>query len=192
MKRQQGFTLLEILVVLSLLAVLLMLVGGAIVGASRAVAKAERYTVRLDEMRATQNFLRRAIGQALPLDFPRPGSGQRVVFLGSAQALSFIAPMSSSLGGGLQLHQVMLHGRQLQVSFAGGEPQVLLHQVRDLQLAYRGYTPTGQGTGWVSAWPWPARLPQAVRIEAQVDGAVPWVTQSVSLRLDLSSAPGAP
>lgn len=54
--RQTGFTLLEILVVLSLLGVLLGLVGAALVGANRATAKAERFSTRLDEVRAAQGF----------------------------------------------------------------------------------------------------------------------------------------
>ncbi|MQT28900.1 prepilin-type N-terminal cleavage/methylation domain-containing protein, partial [Pseudomonas helleri] len=65
MKRAvQGFTLLEVLVVLSLLGILLTLIAGAISGANRAMAKAERYSTRLDEVRSTQNFLRGALGQS--------------------------------------------------------------------------------------------------------------------------------
>jgi general secretion pathway protein J len=66
-KPQAGFTLLEIMIVLSLLAVLLTLVGGALVGANRAVVKADHYTSRLDERRAAQGFWRLAISLAVPL-----------------------------------------------------------------------------------------------------------------------------
>ena len=69
--RSHGFTLLEVLVVLSLLGVLLSLIAGAILGANRAMAKAERYSMALDEVRASQNFLRTALGQALPLNLAK-------------------------------------------------------------------------------------------------------------------------
>jgi general secretion pathway protein J len=201
--RQQGFTLLEIMIVLSLLAVLLTLVGGALVGANRAVAKADRYTSSLDERRAAQEFLRRSISQALPLDTSQNDSATSGFFEGSAQRLQFVATLPNVLGGGMQVHTVELSGpesnRNLQVSFAQvqgnvlrawGEPQILLHGVSGLNLSYRGVTPEGKSTGWVADWPWPNRLPRAVRIDVQLQGAVGWPTQVVALRLDLSGGAG--
>ncbi len=196
---ERGFTLLEILVVLSLLAVLLALVGGAIVGANRAVVKAERFTTALDETRAAQNFLRRAVSGALPLDYARGGAKQRVVFGGSAQQLEFVAPLPSSLGGGVYLHTLALHQGRLQVDFAElrgrdlqplGQSQVLLRGVESLNISYRGYSPKGELTGWLPNWPWPTRLPRSVRIDAEVKGAIPWVAQTINLQLELSGAVG--
>ena len=205
--RQQGFTLLEIMIVLSLLGVLLALVGGALLGANRAVLKAQRYTVSLDEMRAAQRFLRTSISEALPLDVTEDDSQTDGFFAGSAQRMQFVATLPGVLGGGIQRFTLALTGaeapRDLQVAFARFEPeaqvsvpasrsqpQVLLKDVEDLQFSYRGLSPKGQLTGWISDWPWPRRLPYAVRIAARVNGPVPWVTQVVALRLNLSS--GAP
>lgn len=199
MNRQGGFTLLEILVVLTLMGLFLGLVGAALVGANRALAKAEAYGVQLDEIRATQAYLRQALGQALPLSAPGGAAGKPQRFMGDATALMFFAPMTGTVVAGLQQQRVFLDDHCLKVSFTefGGDgltlpddAQVLLHGVSDLALSYQGVTPLGQPTGWIAPWPWPERLPRAVRVDLRLAGAVPWVRQQVGLRLDLSSEPG--
>jgi len=200
MKRQAGFTLLEILVVLSLLGILAGLVGTSLVSANRATAKAERFSTRLDEVQAAQHYLRRAISQALPLA-AGPPEAKPPRFVGQPAQLTFHGPLPDSIGGGLYQQHVSLAGHRLMVSFARldgqatqrfGEPQVLLHDVQQAAFSYRGRSALGQDSGWVSSWPWPERLPRAVRIEATLVGVVPWVTEQVNLRLDLASEPGSP
>jgi general secretion pathway protein J len=193
--------------VISLLGILLALVAGALLGANRAVLKAERYTSGLDEARAAQAFLRSSISQALPLDTSEDDDVTRGFFEGSAQRLQFVATLPGELGGGIQVHTLELQGpedaRHLQVAFTQvqtaangtslkgwGEPQVLLHNVESLAFSYRGFTPKGKSTGWLAQWPWPNRLPGAVRIDLRIKGAQPWVSEVVSLRLDLSGGAG--
>ena len=182
--------------VLSLLAMLLVLVGGALLGANRAVAKAQRYTTSLDEMRAAQQFLRTAISEALPLDVTEDDSQADGFFVGTPDRLQFVATLPGVLGGGIQRFTLQRSEQALQVAFAQPEshtdsarrePQVLLKNLKDLQFSYRGVSPLGQPTGWITDWPWPKRLPQAVRIAASVDGPLPWVTEVIALRLNLSS-----
>ncbi|WP_040263254.1 prepilin-type N-terminal cleavage/methylation domain-containing protein [Pseudomonas massiliensis] len=199
MTGQRGFTLLEILVVLTLMGLFLGLVGVAIVGANRALARVEAYGTQLDEVRATQAYLRRALSQALPLSAPAGDGSQPQRFVGDATTLMFFAPMAGTVVAGLQQQRVFLDDQCLMVSFAEltgggltplGDAQVLLHGVSDLAFSYQGMNSLGQPTGWIAQWPWPERLPRAVRIDLRLAGAVPWVRQQVGLRMDLSSEPG--
>lgn len=198
--RQQGFTLLEVLVVLILLAILLTLITTVISGASRSVNLAQRDSAAMDEINGTHAFLEHAISQVLPLSYQANDPHNQMLFDGQAQRLTFVAPLPAYLGGGLYVNHIYLRGQTLAVSFnampdVGGaalaEPQVLLRQVEDLQFAYRGNDPRGKQTDWLMSWPWPSRLPQFVRISARLPAPWRWTTQVVTLKLDLSGE-GAP
>lgn len=201
MKREAGFTLLEILMVLTLLGVLLTLVAGAILGANRAVAKAQRFAANVDEVRAAQNFLRVAVAHVLPLRLSDEEGANQAVFLGRPDAMTFVGPLPATLGGGLHQQRIQWVDQRVEVAFsrfsgqgdqALAESQTLLRQVRHLQLSYRGTTPDGKPTAWLHEWPWPKRLPRAVRIDARLSGEAGWVLQQIDLRLDLSSEPVMP
>lgn len=198
MHRQNGFTLLEIMVVLSFLVVMITLVGGSISGTNKIALKADRYMSSLDECRAAQVFLRSSISQTLGPEASQKYEVSSERFRGAAQRLQFSAPISSYLGGGIGQYTVALGGpvskRNLQVTIAQlqgnvardfGEPQVLLHGVRNLSISYRGLTPNGRYTGWVPIWPWAKSLPRAVRIQVELQGPDCWTTQIVALRLDM-------
>ena len=117
--------------------------------------------------------------------------------------MRFVAPVPGQLAGGVQVHTLepvagATASRRLQISFSEnrvdglhpwGNPQVLMQEIRDLRLSYRGLDPDRQPTGWLEQWPWPDRLPQAVRIDVDTNGGDLWPTQVVVLRLDSEVTP---
>jgi general secretion pathway protein J len=196
----RGFTLLEVLFALALMGVLLTLVATTVLLGQRALAHADRYAQRLDEVRAAQGFLRQAVQQTLPLQYG--GSGPMSVFEGQAHSFRFAAPVPTALSGGILWHTVEWadapSGPGLRVRFESapgrtwGEPQWLLQGVRAVHLSYRGTDAAGRQTDWLARWPWPRRLPGQVRIALEVTGPVAWTAQTIALRLDLSGAAVAP
>lgn len=65
--RQQGFTLLEMLVALSLTGLMLVLIGSALTTSNHTLLISEHYADRLNEMRTAQVYLRRTLQQTLPV-----------------------------------------------------------------------------------------------------------------------------
>ena len=54
-------------------------------------------------------------------------------------------------------------------------------------------TPLGKATGWLTQWPWPERVPRAIRVDLRLHGSQQaWPTLQVNLLLDLSGDGGRP
>jgi len=200
---QRGFTLLEVLIALSLLGLLMVLIASALTLGSRTLDLSERYSDRLNDVRTAQRFLRSALQQSLPIAFLEDGKKVQWVFEGEHQAMRFVAPLPSQLAGGVQLHTFDLvdsdnASHDLQVSFTQitheglrpwGTPQRLLQHLDHLRFSYRGLDNNLRATGWLERWPWPDRLPQYVRIELSAQGPIEWSPLVIAVRLSPSENP---
>lgn len=199
---QRGFTLLEVLLALSFLGLLMMLIGSALGSGNHLLLLSEKHTDRLTQVRTAQNFLRSALQEALAEDFGHATDQERV-FEGERQRMRFVSPMPGQLAAGVQVHTLEAvagpaDASRLQISFSQdrpdglhpwGNPQILVQEVQDLRLSYRGLDPNRQPTDWLERWPWPDRLPQAVRIDVDTREANLWPTQIVALLLDSEVTP---
>lgn len=193
MRRVQGFTLLEVIVAISLLGLLLVLVASSFATGNRSLRSSAKYAERLDEVRASQRFVRQALQDVRPLALTDAGGWERL-FEGDAQRLRFFAPVPLGIGGGLKLHELesvqASDGTwQLNVKFfeldgqrPWGSEQILMSRLQSLHFSYRGLDEERRMTGWLEQWPWPERLPQRVRIQAEADGPVRWPLISVAIR----------
>lgn len=203
MRRQAGFTLMEVLAALALLALLLVGVYSGIRTATHSVRAGSAAVERLDAVRSTQQFLRRELEQAMTEQLAANDKDEAIFFKGDAHTMSFVAPLPGYLGKlGPQAQTLRLvdngkGGQRLEVSFAllppggkplkSGAPQVLLEDVHTGSFHYRGLDSQGHPGAWRDDWPEGDRLPQLVRIDLALDGTVDWPQLVVPLRVDASA-----
>ena len=190
-RRSSGFTLIEVLLALVLLAAGLAL-GFATVRAAGATAqRGEAIAERNERIRAVSEFLRRRIGGMQGLVFELdPESGESRRFAGEAESMRFVADLPDYLGrGGPHLHALGVardgDGFALQVDFRmvlAGEtiegsrarpPEPLADGLRSVEFAYRGPGKDGKPAPWLYEWEHPEALPAQVRVRI-VDAQGAW------------------
>ena len=196
--KTRGFTLLEILLALALLAVLSVAVWGTLSVAARGVREGGAQIDAQTRIDAVQAILRREIGRTLPLTWTAGPQGRPLTFFGGPRRMAFAGTLPPALGAaGPQRIQLTLERPNraqvpgpLVIRFAAlhidrrptptGAPQVLLTHVTG-RFAYQGLDPQGHPTGWLNTWPWPWRLPQ--RVEIVMDTPL-WSAEVIALHLD--------
>jgi general secretion pathway protein J len=203
MRRSQGFTLLEVLLAIILLALLIAGAYSGINASVHAMHAGEAAIDRTDRLRTAQGFLRRQLSHILPLMYARDDStGATHVFDGDARSMRFVAPMPGYLSRGgpyvqtlelapgkdglqLQFTDSMLNGYDAKQS-ADTEPVVLLEHIADGRFEYRTLDDQGQLTDWSSAWQDPEITPLMIRIDLtmQSGAQLPWPTLDVPLMLN--------
>jgi prepilin-type N-terminal cleavage/methylation domain-containing protein len=174
--KPQGFTLVELLVAITLFALLsVMLFGGLRFGMQA--------TARMDwtaEIAAATGFLRSQLADAQPLEKDEGGGRKSVAFEGDRDSLEFVVlpPAFLAQGGWHTLHLGVERedGRDLLVvrwrvvrpdqetdAVSPPEASVLLGDVRTVEFAYFGTLVDGDQPEWHAQWRGANTLPQLVR-----------------------------
>lgn len=180
-----GFTLVELLLAITLMSILLGLTYSGLRAASRSTQRGEIILAAAGEMRAAHQFVRRQLNQMMPLTFAvaDDANGTRIVFAGNEQAIQFVSPMPGYLGsGGPQVQLLELadneNGGVLQISHAllqtymegdsfDREPVVLLENIHSAGFEFMGRDEQGGMTGWMPSWEQVGVLPVAVRLNVE-------------------------
>ena len=206
-QKSGGFTLLEVLMAVTLLGLLLAGAYSGIQTSVRAMHAGERIIERVDRMRTVQEFLRHQINRIVPLGYEQTNNGWNV-FEGDRNYMRFVAPMPGYLSHGgpyvqtlaltpgpdglrLVFSGAMLNGFDAQQEKAAErEPVVLLDRIRDGSFAYRMLDDQGQLAPWTTRWDDPTVTPMMVQIELVMqDGErVGWPTMAVPLMLDTGAS----
>jgi len=177
-----GFTLIEVLVSLVLLALLLALLAGGL----RYARSTWEATARLDEVAAgdmAETFLRARVAEAMPLYEQRKAGTMRALFSGTGDSMSFVAPAPNGpAGAGLYRYTLEAAGtgarqRMLIVSLAPHLPLLiesalerpperyeLLRNIRSVSFRYFGRGDLRSEPAWHTAWPRTDALPSLVEV----------------------------
>lgn len=200
MKRSGGFSLMETLAALALLALLLLGVMASLDTIARSTHASLAATQRLDEMRAAQNYMRRALSGALAYPWAIGEEQRAVVLRGDAQTVTFVSPGPGYLAGeGLQLQKLSIVGKpgdqHLEVSFAPlatragagvvpNAPETLVEHISSGRIVYSGMDDQGHPVTWKTSWPYEQRMPTMIGVELQLRPGLHWPTFTVPLRMD--------
>ena len=180
-RREDGFTLVEVLVSLVLLALVLAVLAGGLRFARGTWGAADK----LDELAGyamAERFLRARLGEAMPVYEHSAAGTVRVAFQGSGDTLSFVAPASNGpAGAGLYRYVLEAAPAQvLAVRLAPYQPKQgrgeadlsrheLLRGVQSVAFRYFGPSQLGGAPAWHAAWTRTDALPNLVEISIARD-----------------------
>ena len=203
--RAAGFTLIEVVIATSLLALGLAIAFGALRGAGRATAKTEAAAQREERLRAVQGLLRTQLSGALPIPFEFDGESGVATFLRVQPGkLEYVGTMPGYLArGGPYLQTLELvrgaDGQQLrfqhqQLSADGPldaerEPVLLLEGIEEAHFEVRTLDEQGKPGEWQDEWEVSAQLPPQVRVRLRFrDPQRKWPEMVVATRLGAAFA----
>ncbi len=201
-----GFTLIEVLVVMSLLSLVMLAMGSALHTTAQTGERVDQRLQRIDELRVADGFLRSILGRVAARKVPQPVEQGASQFIFNAQPsqLTWVGIMPARYGAGGRHHfrlqlQASLAGQQALVlqftpwlddavppDWGQATSHVLVQNVQSLALQYEDAQP--ESPVWTPQWTFPERLPQRVMLSLQTD-AGPWPVIVVSMRLLPGSDP---
>lgn len=208
MRRQGGFTLIEVIIATTLLALGLALAFASLRGAGRATARAEQSAQREERLRAVQGLLRRQISTAMPVAFEFNAETGEATFLRlERNKLEFVSTLPGYLSRGgpyLQTLELQPGERGLRLVYQHQllstegplkperEPVVLLEDIADARFEVRGVDQDSRLTPWTSQWNASAGLPPLLRLRLVFrDKQQTWPDLVVSPRLSVAYVSGS-
>ncbi|HTS21495.1 MAG TPA: prepilin-type N-terminal cleavage/methylation domain-containing protein [Casimicrobiaceae bacterium] len=202
LRRQRGFTLIELTVALVLVALIGSVLYGSLSLAGDSWNRGEAKVQRVNEMRSSEDFLRRTLGAQHPLRFHKVAD-QPLYFLGTRDALSYAAALPGRAGAGMYYFRLSVDGdsgrlvlarvipdyaAQALPDFGNAESTVLAGGIGAVRFGYFGRDPGSADTvtpTWRDRWDDPQRLPDLIRVDVTPAKGPAWPTLVVEPRIAL-------
>lgn len=197
-RQSAGFTLVEILVVMTLMSVIMLALGGAMRTIAQTEERVDQRLRRADEMRVAISFLSSILGRISPRKVQAPTQvGSRLALFSTApDAVMWVGVMPARYGaGGRYFFRLALErqrdtaalvirfmpwtGGAVFPDWAGADSRVLVREATGLLLEYA--QEGGAAQSWRPAWTDPQTLPGRIRISLRTV-AVQWPQIVIALR----------
>lgn len=185
MSSARGFTLIEMLLALTLLAAMMVMVYTGLNLGVRAWNAGDAHVTEASHLRIVQGFLRRELAQVFPVRW-RGIAESKIAFEGAKTELKFVTALNLDAGlhdGGLQWARLALaedeegRGRALylfrepfdiQAKDFGGldkaKPVRLMGGLEGIEISYFGSDNDVNDPAWSSEWTSALRMPRLIRI----------------------------
>lgn len=203
-----GFTLLEMLVVMVLLSVIMLGLLSALRTMAQTETRIDRQLERLDQIRVARTFLQQTLTRVSAVATDMPGaSGTKVIpFAATNDSLTWVGILPARPDvGGRHFFRLMVEdtdsGRALVLRYAPWNPdalmpnwlsansRLLLKDVTKIEVQAQGFPPQGRNPaqpwpqGWQNGWPVADALPERLRLTGYAAGVTvfPFATAVYSL-----------
>lgn len=198
MRGESGFTLVEILVVITLLSVIMLALGAAMRTIAQTEERVDDRLQRSDQMRVATGFLESVLGRvsARRSASASPGAASTFLFSGTPDAVAWIGVMPARYGAGGRNYFRLASERQggktnLVLRFApwngagafpdwpSADSRALVKEVTSLGIEYA--QEDGPIQLWRTEWPFADRLPSRIRLSIRT-GALTWPPIVIEMR----------
>ena len=193
-----GFTLVEILVVMTLMSVIMLALGAAMRTIAQSGERVDQRLHRTDEMRVATSFLASTLERisARRLQTPTQVGSSLFLFSGGPAAVMWVGVMPARFGAGgryyfrlalervgdrsdLVIRFLPWTGAAAFPDWAGADSRSLVQDATRIGMEYG--SEDGSGRSWVTQWQQPDKLPARIRILLRTR-TLEWPQLTIALR----------
>ncbi len=197
---EAGFTLLELIISITLLAMLSVLLFGGLSFGTRVWEKTQTSTTDTNRIRSVQALLAGELSQIYPIFVLASPADRHVEFDGEANAVTFLTPSRTMPGALNWVHiaaehingQVVLTENavpELAVSQSNVAHKILMPGLKSLDFAYFGTWSSDTPAQWNASWKNGPALPALIRVRASfADRNEKWPDLIVTPRVDVDES----
>jgi len=188
-----GFTLLELLVAMTLLGFLSVLLFGGLKLGTRVWERSQTVTADTNRVRAVQLALAGELRATYPLFRRLDATHAAVEFDGRAHAMTFLSASGNGSGAMKRIDlairdaetgAVIVETDMDELAVSSGPARTLLGQLKTMTFTYFGEEKGDKAASWHDEWRDQARLPQLVRVRAELrDRTLVWPDLVVAPRI---------